>query len=415
MGHPQISDVLGIDFGTSNSAIGVTVDGQPMLIDIEGGQTTLPSSVFFDSQEQIVRYGRAANTSLIKREEGRFMRALKSVLGTSLMHEKRYLLGKQITFVDVIAHFLREIKFRAEAQFDRSFDYALSGRPVHFHSDSPQKDRQALEDLKQCYKTAGFKGVDFLYEPEAAAIANGGLAKNEIALIVDIGGGTSDFCLFRNQGRDIEVLASDGVRIGGTDFDKCLSVHHVMPLLGHGLQIKREMGAGTLAAPKTIFQELASWERIPSLYSKYSRAFAAKLHKLAVEPKPFSRLQLVLEDELGHDIAFAVEEGKIAANKSGMSEIGLSFIEKSLSVPLSSNLVDRTLYQHAHKISLCAVQTLQLANCPADKVDRVIFVGGSSLMSVIEASIAPHFPNATLQYSDAFTAIVDGLTIAAAR
>lgn len=415
MGQAEYSRALGIDFGTSNSAIGVTVNGKPTLIEIENGRTTLPTSVFFDSQYNVIRYGSAANRSLIEREEGRFMRAMKSVLGTSLMHEKRYLLGERITFVDVIARFLSEIKARAETQLDRGFDYALSGRPVHFHSDSAEKDRKALDDLTLCYKTAGFKGVDFLFEPEAAAIANGGLAKDEIALIVDIGGGTSDFCLFKNAGENIDVLASSGVRVGGTDFDKCLNVEHVMPLLGHGEMIKKEMGPGTLSAPNTIFRELASWERIPSLYTKKSRNFAEKLHKLALNKQPFSRLNKVLEDEFGHDIAFAVEQGKIEANKIGTSNIDLTFIENQLHVALTNKQVDQSLSTLAEKISTCALETVAMADFSADKVDRVIFVGGSSLMSVVEQTVAPHFPNAVLEYSDAFTAIVDGLTIAANR
>jgi hypothetical chaperone protein len=58
---------------------------------------------------------------------------------------------------------------------------------------------------------------------------------------------------------------------------------------------------------------------------------------------------------------------------------------------------------------------VRMGGCTPSGVDRLIFVGGSSLMGVVESSLAPEFPNAQLDYSDAFTAIVDGLAIAAER
>jgi hypothetical chaperone protein len=257
--------VLGIDFGTSNSAVGYAIDGKPYLIAIEDGQDTLPTSIFFDSSIQELRFGRAANASLINRDEGRYMRALKSVLGTSLMHERRYMWGKVMTFVDVISYFLKEVKTRAETTTGQTFTHALSGRPVFFHSDSEEKNQRALEDLTACYHAAGFEHVEFMFEPEAAAIANGGFSDGALTLIVDIGGGTSDYCLFREGSDSIDVIACNGVRIGGTNFDRTLSIDHVMPHLGYQKLIRREWGKETLTAPNHIFHDLATWEKIPSL------------------------------------------------------------------------------------------------------------------------------------------------------
>ncbi|MEP3629068.1 MAG: Hsp70 family protein [Hyphomicrobiales bacterium] len=404
-----------MDFGTSNTAAGVIIDGRSHLIKIENEDETLPTSIFYDSASKTVRFGRDANRSLIEGDEGRFMRALKSVLGTSLMHEKRYLQGQNITFVDVIARFIREVKERSETEMQQSFDYALSGRPVFFHSNNNEKDKQALDDLTKCYLKAGFKGVEFFFEPEAAALASGVLKNNEIALIVDIGGGTSDFCLFRACENRIEVLANNGVRIGGTNFDRSLSIDHVMPLLGHKEQIKMEMGAGTLTAPKTIFTELATWERIPSLYTPDNRRFASKLHKLAVNKRPFARLEKVLELEFGHDIAFASERAKIDTNRIGFANIELGFVERELDIPLSSETLNQSLQSHAQDIANSTLETLKLAQCSPEKIDKVIFVGGSSLMNVVDAAVAPLFPSAELHYSDAFTAIVDGLALASEK
>lgn len=407
--------VLGIDFGTSNSAVGYAVNGKPELIAIEDGKDTLPTSIFFDSAEQELRFGRAANASLIGRDEGRYMRALKSVLGTSLMHERRYMWGKVMTFVDVISYFLKEVKTRAEATTELEFTHALSGRPVYFHSENEEKNNRAIEDLTACYLAAGFEHVDFMFEPEAAAIANGGFSNGALTLIVDIGGGTSDYCLFRESTDGIEVIACNGVRVGGTNFDRSLSIDHVMPHLGYQQLIHREWGKETLPAPNHIYHDLATWEKIPSLYAPKSRELAESLEKLALKPHPFSRLVTVLEEELGHDIAFAVEAGKIETNTSDQSAIDLNFIEKDLDAALNRTQLNTSLHRHTVKIADAALATFENTNLPADQVDKVIFVGGSSLMQNIEHAIAPLFPNAELKYSNAFTAIVDGLAIASGR
>lgn len=407
--------VLGIDFGTSNSAVGYAIDGKPQLIAIEDGQDTLPTSIFFDSSKQELRFGRAANASLINRDEGRYMRALKSVLGTSLMHERRYMWGKVMTFVDVISFFLKEVKTRAEATTGQTFTHALSGRPVFFHSENEEKNQRALEDLTACYHTAGFEHVEFMFEPEAAAIANGGFSDGALTLIVDIGGGTSDYCLFREGSDSIDVIACNGVRIGGTNFDRTLSIDHVMPHLGYQKLIRREWGKETLAAPNHIFHDLATWEKIPSLYAPKSRDLAEDLQKLALVPHPFSRLVTVLEEELGHDIAFAVEHGKIQTNTSGQSQIELQFIEKELQARLSRDQLNASLQQYVDKIASASLATLIDTNISAEQLDKVIFVGGSSLMQNIEHAVAPVFPNAELKYSNAFTAIIDGLAIASGR
>ena len=158
------------------------------------------------------------------------MRALKSVLGTGLFHEQRLIGGKRRTLADIVTAFLITVKERAEAASGRHFTRALSGRPVHFHTSDLVRDAKAEADLLGCYKAAGFDEVSFLYEPEAAALATHGLGQpGELGLIVDIGGGTSDFSVFRTEQGRVRILASHGIRLGGTDFDHAVSMAHAMP------------------------------------------------------------------------------------------------------------------------------------------------------------------------------------------
>ena len=411
------SHTLGVDFGTSNSAVGFSVDGQSHLIDLEAGAQTMPTAVFFDIDSKQIVYGHPAQAALIAGDEGRYMRALKSLLGTSLMRESRMLLGKRMDFISIVAAYLSEMKTRAETATGLTFDRALSGRPVLFHSANTARNAQAEVDLRDCYLAAGFTDVKFMPEPEAAALANRDvLQAGDLGLIVDIGGGTSDFTLFRQKGdSDIDILTSNGLRLGGTDFDRELSVQHVMPLLGRGTEIKHAFGGQTHTAPTALFSDFATWQKIPFSYTQDTRRMAADLAKYAVEPDKLARLVRALGEELGHDIAFAVEGGKIAANDpnaKALPEIDLSVLETGLRVPVPSALLNYTLTTMSQEIAQTAIATVKQAGLNPPDVTRLILVGGSSLMGVVQQALIAEFPEAEMHYGAALTGIVEGLAMA---
>ncbi|MGJ8556475.1 MAG: Hsp70 family protein [Sulfitobacter geojensis] len=411
-----MSATLGIDFGTSNSAAGVCVNGKPQLIALEGGAPTMPTAVFFDYEEKKMLVGAAASDALLGGDDGRYMRGLKSLLGTRLIRESRMLLGERLDFIDIVARFLTELKTRAEATTGQTFTHAVSGRPVRFHSEDEARNVQAMEDLKECYARAGFEGVRFLNEPEAAARASRDvLNAGDLGLVVDIGGGTSDFTLFRQSGStDIDILASYGVRIGGTDFDRRLSIKRVMPQLGMGSQIRHAFGGDTHIAPNAIFNDLATWAKIPFLYGPDTLRAAKDLHKYAVHEGRLARLIKVLEEELGHDLAFAVEAGKIMANTPGVENpvIKVGMLKRKAVLPLPAEMMTAKLAVLADQIGTAAEATLAAADVEPDAVDKLIFVGGSSLMQVVQDALTTRLPRAQVHRGAALTGIVDGLALA---
>lgn len=406
------SDILAVDFGTSNSAAAVLDAGRPRRIPVEAGADTLPTAVFFPPRGGAMRIGESAGEALINGEEGRYMRALKSALGTSLLHETQLVGGQRRTLAQIITAFLSALRERAEAGTGRRHVRVLSGRPVHFHAD-PARDARAEADLRGCYLAAGFEEVRFLPEPEAAVLACHHLgAAGTTGLVVDIGGGTSDFSVFRAEGGRVRILASHGIRLGGTDFDHVLSMAHAMPLLGRGSELRREAGPGRLPVPNAIYVDLATWSRIPFLYTAATRRQAAQLARLVLQPERLARLVDVLEHELGHELAFAVERGKIAANGGGDARIGMGFIEPGLSAPLSAEALQAALQDCRDDLSVAITETLALAQVPAGQIGSVILVGGSSLMGMVSEVAQAQCPEAALHRSEAFTAVVDGLALA---
>lgn len=410
-----MSGTLGIDFGTSNSAAGICVDGKPHLIPLEGDSPTMPTAVFFDFESKDMLLGAAASDALLGGEEGRYMRGLKSLLGTRLMRESRMLLGERLDFIDIVARFLKQVKTRAEAATGQTFTRALSGRPVRFHSEDEARNAQALVDLTECYSRAGFDQVRFMNEPEAAARASRDvLSPGDLGLVVDIGGGTSDFTLFRQSGtKEIDILASYGVRVGGTDFDRRLSITRVMPQLGMGSPIRHAFGSDTHIAPNAIFNDLATWAKIPFLYGPDTRRAAKDLLKYAVHENRLARLVKVLEEELGHDLAFAVEAGKIMANTPGVSDpvIRVDMLKRKAVLPLPAEMMTKKLAGLADQIGAAAEATLAQAGVTPDAVDKLIFVGGSSLMQVVEQALISRLPKAQVHRGAAMTGIVDGLAL----
>ncbi len=407
---------LAIDFGTSNSAAAVPFDQGVYRIPIERGAETLPTAVFFPAHGGPMRIGASAAEALIAGDDGRYMRALKSVLGLPLLHEERLISGKRRSLSAIITAFLAELRQRAETATGLSFNKALSGRPVHFHSAAPDKDRQAEEDLRACYLAAGFDEVTFLAEPEAAALACHRMGTDtEIGLIVDIGGGTSDFSVFRTEGPRPHILANHGIRLGGTDFDQAISLTHAMPVLGLGSDLRREMGTGLLPVPRGPYVDLATWAKIPFLYTPETRRLVADMARLAVEPEKMARLVTVLEEELGHDLAFAVERAKIGANGGdGNGRIAMGGIEKGLVVPVCADDLSTVLAAARTDLRKAAQETLTRAGLSPDQVGRIILVGGSSLMRIVSDDMQALCPNAALLRSEAFTAVVDGLALATA-
>lgn len=404
--------MLGIDFGTSNSGAAIAADGVARLLPLEPGKDMLPTAIFLDYAARETHVGSAAVAAMIEGREGRFMRALKSVLGTPLAREKRQFMNRRVSLLEIVAEFLGEVRERAARATGGDHRRVIAGRPVHFHSADAGRDAQAAADLAECYRMAGFDEVQFLNEPEAAAWAVG--PAPGLSLVVDIGGGTSDFTLFETGAGGVRIVASHGIRLGGTDFDRLVSLARVMPLLGLGGELRNEIGPGRHDVPRAVYQDLASWEKIAFLYVPATLREVKLMARLACDARPMSRLARVIEEESGHDIAFAVEAAKIAANGGGAASINLTPVEPGLRPMLTMGDLYEICGASAVRIGQAASETLVRAGVRPEAVGRVILVGGSSLLVAVDQAVRAAVPGAAVERSDVFTAVVRGLALAGA-
>ena len=219
--------------------------------------------------------------------------------------------------------------------------------------------------------------------------------------------------MFCSNGARPEILANHGIRLGGTDFDHAVAMAHAMPALGLGGQLRREMGSGLLPVPRAPYVDLATWAKIPFLYTPEMRRMAAGMVRVAEDRAAMERFEAVLELELGHELAFAVERGKIAANAGGAAgEIAMGFIEPGLAATVTPGDLDAALSDNRTLLRDAAAETLALAGIGPDRIGRVILVGGSSLMRFVSDEMRDLCPQAEILQSEAFTAVVDGLAVA---
>ncbi|BAI71995.1 hypothetical chaperone protein [Azospirillum sp. B510] len=409
----------GLDFGTSNTTLGVREADGFRLLALDGTRTTLPTAVFFDFEHDRTTIGQAAIDGYVSGVEGRLMRSIKSMLGTELIDADTALRKGRISFRAVIGTFLDLVKTRAEEALGGELGDVVVGRPVHFVDGDPAGDAAAEETLGGIARAAGFRNVSFQFEPIAAALDyEQQVAGEELALIADIGGGTSDFSVVRigperrgKPDRAGDILANDGIRVGGTDFDRDLSLATAMPELGLGSAMKR---AGLLA-PKSIYFDLATWSKINFLYTSKAMAELERLQRDSAEPEKIERLIGVVEHRQGHALAMAVERSKIALSDHEATELALDWGDGKLALPVDRPALNRATGSLAARIGTRIRDCLTEAGVTADRIDAVFLTGGSTLLPQVRAAILAEAPGARVVEGNIFGSVGLGLTVEAQR
>ena len=421
-----MSQACGVDFGTSNSTVGWHRPGQSALLQLEEDKVTLPSVVFFNVEDDEVTYGRAALSNYLAGYEGRLMRSMKSLLGTSLMDGQTEVQGKALPFRHLLAQFIGELKQRAEKSAATHFDRAVMGRPVHFIDDDSKADQLAQDTLEEIARAAGFKEVQFQFEPIAAAFDyESRIEKEELVLIADIGGGTSDFSLVRlspqrasKLERKDDILGNGGVHLGGTDFDKYLSLTHVMPLLGLGGRLGTQ-----IEVPSSYYFNLATWHTINLAYTQKVWRELQEVYRdinNADLRLRFERLLRLVEERDGHWLAIRSEEAKILLSDQQAISLPLDRLRsKQSSAPCLLELdqagLQTAISQLTIQIGDTVSKVLQAAQVRPEQVDTVFFTGGSSGVRGLRQQIASIVPSARKVEGDLFGSIGSGLGLDAAR
>ncbi|MGF7032027.1 molecular chaperone DnaK [Paenibacillus mucilaginosus] len=324
-----MSKVIGIDLGTTNSCVAVMEGGEAVVIPNPEGNRTTPSVVGFKKDgERVV--GETAKRQAITNPDRTIM-SIKRYMGTN---HKENIDGTDYSAQEISAMILQKLKADAEAYLGQPVTQAVITVPAYFND----SQRQATKDAG---KIAGLEVLRIVNEPTAAALAYG-LEKSEdqTILVYDLGGGTFDVSILELGDGFFEVKATSGDnRLGGDDFDQVIIDHLVA-------EFKKEHGID-------LSKDKAAVQRLKDAAEK------AKKELSGVLTTQISLPFITVVDGVPQHLELSLTRAKFEE--------------------LSATLVERTMGPTR--------QALSDAGLSADKIDKVVLVGGSTRIPAVQEAV----------------------------
>ncbi|MDG9667235.1 molecular chaperone [Hahella sp. CR1] len=453
----------GFDYGTSNCALGVIRRGEEAssevkLLGLDRDSVLLPSNLYaldrslvceyvagriadpdaresylasrpnaagqaqrarrelsIGSDEQVLCVGRqAVDLHIEAPDEGFYIKSPKSFLGSGGLSRP------QLDFIeDVVTAMMIWAKSQAEANAGAELSQAVIGRPVNYQgADSDAANRQAMEIMTSAAQRAGFKDFEFMYEPLAAGVNfESRMQQDQVLLVVDIGGGTTDCSMVRmgpshrnNDNRSDDFLAHCGQRTGGNDLDIYLTYKGLMPLFGLGTDKKSGLTMPTQPFWSAI--EINNVRTQAEFSAWQTRDDIAQLCRDAKRPELLNRLLLLQEGRKSYQLVRSGEQAKIELSDADAHEVNLDYIEKGLSQPLDRAMLGEAIQNPLNRIIDIVHEALKLAQC---RPDLVYLTGGSGKSPVIRAALEQELGEIPVVDGDFFGSVAAGLTQWAAK
>jgi hypothetical chaperone protein len=421
---------IGIDFGTTNSSIAcadcadkVQLAKFPYLGDMtdayrsllylqlvkEGGVNTLKS---WTGPEGIEHY-------LSAEVKGRLIQSLKSFLSSrNLLGTEVF--GRRYRFEDLIARILRDLREKAGQQFGINIRSAVVGRPVHFSgAENEQDDSYAEDRLRSAFDLAGYESVEFEMEPVAAAHYYESLLDHEeLILIGDFGGGTSDFSLVhvgptvRRRGRvSGDIVGNAGIGIAGDAFDAKIIRHLVSPALGAGSQL-RSLDK-ILTVPNWVYIRLERWHHLSLLRAKDVLDMLRGVHAQSLEPDKIGALIHFIKEDVGFHLHRAVQKVKCDLSNDPEATFRFSDGFVNLAAVVEQSSFEQWISEELEQIAQCVDSLLSCSGVLPKDVDMVFLTGGSSFVPAVRRIFEMRFGEKRIRGGNEFTSVARGLALKA--
>jgi len=413
---------VGIDFGTTNSSIArVRPSGEVELANFPTSGSTTDAYRSLLYLEQSLAAGRKTLKSWSGPEgiehyldadpKGRLVLSLKSFLSSRSLQTTE-VFGRPVSLEQLIARILRDLREKSERLFGVEIKHALAGRPVRFvGSESDAQDAYAVSRLEAAYKLAGFASVQFEMEPVAASrYYQSTLTRDELILIGDFGGGTSDFSLVRlGVNGSSELLGNAGVGLAGDAFDAKIVKHVVSPALGAGGQI-RSMHK-VLPIPNWIYTKLERWHHLSLLRSREVMSTLHDIEVAAVEPAKIKALIRMVREDLGFHLHKAVQQAKCELSVNAKTEFRFAEAGIHIAAAIKRTDFEAWVAEELDQISACVDALLKHSHVKAKDVDAVFLTGGTSFVPAVRAIFERRFGAARLRAGNEFTSVARGLAL----
>jgi hypothetical chaperone protein len=404
-----------IDFGTTNSVVGVNRDGQIEMIPLGKESLETKTVLFYSFEDKQFYVGDEALDELKLETLGRYLVALKSFLGSAENIETT--LGVTIySLSELISIILRRFRGVIERHVGEPVERVVLGRPVRFNDRDDTLDQQAQDRLEQAALQAGFKEVLFQYEPIAAALAYEQMSEQEeLILVADIGGGTTDYSIIRVGGENREgdrredILATHGTYIGGNSFDsemiRAFVVHH----LGQG-SLYRNMGKEMEIGP-ALYNDFSEWHRFQKMYDPSVIHAIEKLIYMAYDDEKISRLLELIREGLYFSFSEKIIDAKVALSSDEVTTMEMTIFKKPFYEKISRQLFNKVIEEHTHKIKKTLDETMVMAGVEYEQIDKVFLTGGSTMVPAVKEIYGELFGEERLIHTDVLSSVGYGLAI----
>ncbi len=422
---------VGIDFGTTNSAIGVAEGGEVKLARFQhasGVADTFRSILYFhpDARDKLGRYEpvggpRAIDRYLEADGRGRLIQSLKSYVADRGF-QATSIFSRTHSLVDLLTLLLADLRARAEEQLGPLGSRIVVGRPVHFaHASAPEDEELAIERLRAAFANVGWTDVVFEHEPVAAAYYyEKQLTQDELVLIADFGGGTSDFTLIdvgpsrakRADGGKGAILGTDGVGLAGDALDAKVLHHVVAPMLGLG-STYRAMFGRELEVPVWIYSKLRRWHHLSFLKTKKNLDLLEEIASQSDEPEKIRALLHILDNDLGYHLYRAIERAKVEL--SSKEETRFSFHDDPLEIEakITRAEFDGWVAEETTAMAECVDRLLAKTGIPASSVDQVFMTGGTSFVPAVRRIFDERFGREKIRAGGEMISVATGLALRA--
>ena len=409
---------VGIDFGTTNSSVArICASGEVEMAvfsagdayrsllyleqSIEGIRKTVKS---WTGPEGIARYLEADEA------RGRLIQSLKSFL-TSRSLQSTDVFGRRIRLEELIARILIDLREKAGRQFGVEIRSAVVGRPVHFvGAEDEAGDDFAQSRLSEAFRIAGFESVQFEMEPVAAAhYYESTLDHNELILIGDFGGGTSDFSLVHVGPSAHELRGNSGVGIAGDAFDAKIIRKLVSPALGAGTQL-RSMEK-ILPVPIWIYAKLERWHHLSLLKAKDTMDMLASVRGQAFEPEKIGGLLHLIREDRGYQLHRAVQKVKCDLSENSAARFRYSDGVVNLDAKVLRSEFEGWIADELRQMEECVDSLLKASGAEAKDIDMVFLTGGSSFVPAVRRIFESRFGAECIRAGNEFTSVARGLAL----
>ncbi len=430
---------IGIDFGTTNSSVAIIADGRLEMLSFPSMHGLVESYRSVLYLEQAKHAGRTQLKSftgpqaiehyLQAETPGRLIQSLKSYLPSQSLTGTE-VFGRRYTLEELIARILTDLRLVIERRVGGPVRHATVGRPVRFVSaETAEDDAFAVGRLEAAFKQAGFVDVDFEFEPIGAAYAyESTLTHDELILIGDFGGGTSDFSLLhvgpgvRARGRSRkDLLGNAGLGLAGDAFDARIVRKLVSPALGSNSLERTFAHAADRpapiipAAPAWIYANLERWHYLSFLKTRNVTEILKAARARALEPEKIAALVTLIDEDLGYQLHQAVQRLKVDLSRDEAAEF--RFRDGSLDIVAR---VERSDFEAWIGEDLTAIAStvdglLGSTKIAPAMVDRVFLTGGTSFVPAVRRIFVQRFTAERVVTGDEFTSVAKGLALSAAQ